>query len=85
MESHNCQEGCERNLKFVDFRTQVAFGRFDSMLNGCLHSCTKQRRKSSVLSGDVANCYSECLNSGEQMIRNLDTHLSSVYSKFTEI
>ena len=85
LEAQTCQDKCEKNIKFVDFKTQVAFARFDSVLNGCLHSCTKQRRKSAGLSGDVANCYNDCFNSGKIMLEDLDTHLGALYSRFIDL
>ena len=84
LEAQSCQDKCEKSIKFVDFKTQVAFARFDSLLNGCLHSCTKQRRKSAELSGDVANCYNDCFNSGKLMLEDLDIHLGALYSRFSD-
>jgi hypothetical protein len=85
VEAQACQERCEDGIRFVDMKTQVAFARFDRVVNGCFHSCTKQRRKSAGLSGDVVNCYNDCFNSAEGVLGDLDLHLNSLYSKYCDI
>ena len=82
-ESYNCQKKCLKILEITDSKSQVAFGKFDTVLNGCLHSCSKQRRKSPLLSSDAVICYRECLNIGTQTLKDLEEHLVSIYSMFS--
>lgn len=81
-ESYVCQKKCIKSLDLMDSKTQVAFGKFDSILNGCLHSCSKQKRKSSILSNEASICYKECLSMGRKSLTNMETYLISVYSQF---
>ena len=71
-----------KNLEITDSKAQIAFGKFDATLNGCLHSCSKQKRKSSLLSSDAVICYKECLKLGHNTLQDLDNHLLSIYSQF---
>lgn len=71
-----------KSLEVTDEKAQIAFGRFDSVLNGCLHSCSKQKRKSPLLSADAVICYKDCLKIGGNTLQSLDKHLTAVYTQF---
>jgi hypothetical protein len=81
-ESYDCQKNCAKGLEIIDSKTQIAFGKFDSVLNGCLHSCSKQKRKSPLLSSDSVVCYRECLSLARNTLKGLENHLLSTYSQF---
>ena len=79
-ECYNCQNNCMDKIKILDSKTQVAFGKFDSVLNGCLHSCSKQKRKSMILSNEAVICYKDCLTLARDTLINLENHVTSAYS-----
>ena len=49
-------------------------------LNNCLHSCTKQKRKSAHLSGETVNCYNDCLHHSEALLNEVEETLVHNYS-----
>ncbi|OMJ92058.1 hypothetical protein SteCoe_5263 [Stentor coeruleus] len=82
-ESYNCSKNCVRSLDYVDQQTQILFGRFDAAFNSCLHSCTKQRRKSDVISADSLGCYTDCFDNAKVYLQDLDDALKRLKIQFS--
>lgn len=82
-ESYNCSKNCVRSLDYVDQQSQILFARFDASLNSCLHSCTKQRRKSDMISADSMGCYTECFNNSKIYLQDLDSALKRLQIQFS--
>mmetsp|Transcript_18723 Transcript_18723/g.33924 ORF Transcript_18723/g.33924 Transcript_18723/m.33924 type:complete len:89 (-) Transcript_18723:858-1124(-) len=81
-ECYSCHNKCKEPLKSTSEFQQVLLGQFDAVLNQCLHSCTKQKRKSVYLNPEAAACYTECLAVSEGQIEELKAKILASYDKF---
>lgn len=84
-EAYDCQGKCEQPLERLKTQQERLFALWDvrakqMSLNNCLHSCTKQKRKSAHLSGETVNCYNDCLRHSEALLNEVEETLVHNYS-----
>ncbi|CAG9326520.1 unnamed protein product [Blepharisma stoltei] len=83
-ESFACKNKCISVLESLKKDQEASFAQFDTALNLCFHSCTKQKRRTPYLSNEAVLCYRDCMERGKQSLIKMEAHFASLYSQYTD-